>query len=128
MSKKRNPRSDAAYKVYPGVTAEEAEDKGYQIVEWNLSTTPHTPIYGEYLGDNDDAIPAGAAATAAASNEKGALVNPNDPVIHGTAGEEVHADGSAPVNRQEQLEATREQVEAGAFDGENVEKGSKAKK
>jgi hypothetical protein len=128
MSKKHNPRSDAAYIVHPGVTAEEADDKGYVIVEWNLSTSPHTPIYGEYRSGGENALPAARAAEAVVGSEKGALVNPNDPVIHGTAEAEAHADGSASIDLRTQMEATRDLVEAGAFDGETVEKAPKAKK
>lgn len=112
----------AAYKVVPGCTAEQAAEKGYAVVELSMATNPPTPIYGFYTDTETGAalertvpadsttkvVPAGSGAGAVfdanATGDKGALVNQNDPIIHGTDGQDIHADGSPAVDRHEQQE------------------------
>lgn len=111
----RNPRSDAAYEVVPGVTAEQAAEQGLAVVEYAVSGSSFAPVYGRYLNTETGAsleqrvyqpgdmvtVPAGGetVATAPAVTTKGGLINPNDPVVHGTANENVHADGTEPVTK-----------------------------
>jgi len=102
----------AAYKVVPGITAEEAADKGYVVVENNADGT--APLYGYYtdtttgaametLKDEDKrvAVPAGGEVSGVVPvASKGALVNPNDPVVHGVADNNPHPDGALPNDSQ----------------------------
>ena len=140
---KRNERSDAAYETFPGLTREEAEDKGYVVVEWSLATNPPSPVYGRYIDtesgaalevtvpvDNTTKVrPAGGDTVAtAAAGDKGALVNPNDPVIHGQSEEGQHHDGADAFTKQESMDQLKDVLADGAFDGENVEKASKKSK
>lgn len=99
---------DAAYETFPGMSAEEARDKGLVIVETNGDGAGH--VYGRYLNtstgaaletlrDKDDRQPVAAGGavildTAVAS--KGSLLNVNDPVVHGTADNNPHEDGAQP--------------------------------
>lgn len=111
----RNPRSDAAYEVVPGITAEEAEKQGLAVVEYAISGNSQVPVYGRYLNtetgaaletrvfqpDDMKTVPASGetVATGPGPTTKGGLINPNDPIIHGTANENVHADGTEPLDR-----------------------------
>lgn len=103
----------AAYETFPGISAEEAAEKGYVIVETDGNGA--APVYGRYLNtvtgaamevlaDKDDreATPAGGLAAAArtVSADKGALINPNDPIVHGQADKNPHEDGAAPLDSQ----------------------------
>lgn len=107
---------NAAYEVALGITAAEAAEQNLAIVEYSYSTNPPTPIFGRYkdapggspLGitvadDGKTKVVGGGdvSAEAAAANggaNKGALLNPNDPVVHGGTGDEtVHADGAKPL-------------------------------
>jgi hypothetical protein len=122
----------AAYEVALGITAAEAAAQNLAIVEYSYSTNPPTPIFGRYL-DAPDGSPLGitvpddgktkvigggdvsAEAAAAAGGDKGALLNVNDPVIHGGTGDEtIHADGAAPLEDDEAEQ--RRLLEEGAHD------------
>lgn len=108
MAKDYKTSPKAAYKVVPNCTAEEAADKGYVVVENNADGT--APVFGYYentatgaameiLADKDERepVPAGGEPVAMmAPGNKGALVNPDDPVVHGTADNNPHADGAKP--------------------------------
>lgn len=104
----------SAYETFPGVTAKEATDLKLAVVETAFGGGSEFPVYGRYLNTETGAavemttgvpaetrvVPAGTGAggvSLARGNDKGSLVNQNDPVIHGTAVEGVHADGSAPL-------------------------------
>jgi len=96
----------AAYETFPGMTAAEAAEKGYVVVETSADGT--SPIYGRYLdtatgaaletlADKDDrvAIPAGGESVAKlVAGDKGALLNPDDPIVHGQADKNPHEDGA----------------------------------
>jgi hypothetical protein len=135
----------SAYEVALDITAEEAAEQGLVIVEQSHSTNPPTPIFGRYkdapagsaLGvtvakeDGTKVVGAGGiaapAAVAAADGlgQKGALLNINDPVVHGGTGDEsVHADGAAPLADND--DAQREALLAGAHD--STQKASTDKK
>jgi hypothetical protein len=98
----------AAYETFPGMSREEAEDKGYVVVE--NSADGMSPVYGRYLNtktgaaletlrdeDKREPVPASGDVTGGvATAQKGSLVNPNDPVVHGTADNNPHEDGAQP--------------------------------
>ncbi len=108
----------AAYETVVGnITAEEAQEEGLVIVENNAEGT--APVYGRYLDtvtgaalevlrDEDKRKPVavgGETAGNPATNDKGALLNPNDPVVHGTAEINPHEDGApAPKPNNADLE------------------------
>ena len=98
----------AAYETFPGMTAEEAEERGFVVVEHSADGSAVT--YGRYLDtvtgaamevladkDEREPVPAGGEPLqTGAIASKGALVNPNDPVVHGTADNNPHEDGAQP--------------------------------
>jgi len=102
----------AAYKVVPGLTAEQAAEKGYVVVETNGDGT--APLFGYYidtvtgaaletLQDRDDRVPVAASGErvgAVPMGNKGALLNPDDPVVHGQGDHNPHEDGAAPSDSQ----------------------------
>lgn len=125
MANKRDPRKDAAYVAVPGLTAEQAAEKGYAVVEYAVDGGANNPVYGYYLDtvtgasleqvvrDTGDTVVAPASGetvvTGAGQSMKSNLLNPNDPVIHGTGDQSVHADGSEQSNVD-----IRPQLEEGA--------------
>lgn len=98
----------AAYETFPGVTAEEAADKGLVIVE--CGPDGGTPVYGRYLDTatgaaletlrtKDDREPVaigGSVFGVVGTANKGSLLNVNDPVVHGTTDNNPHEDGAQP--------------------------------
>lgn len=106
--KEQKTSPHAAYVIYPGVTAAEAAEKGLVVVE--QSADGLMPIYGRYtntetgaaletLKDADTRAPApvgGEKLGGIPTNDKGSLVNTNDPVIHGVAENNPHEDGASP--------------------------------
>lgn len=105
-AEKSSPK--AAYETFPGMTAEEAADKGYVVVE--CGPQGESPVYGRYIGtetgaametlrQKDDREPVavgGSVFGVVGSANKGSLVNPNDPVVHGTSDNNPHEDGAKP--------------------------------
>lgn len=132
------------YEVAIGITAEEAAEQGLVIVEQSYSTNPPTPVFGRYkdapagsalgvtvaddkgtkvIGAGGISAPA-AAAAAVGLGQKGALLNINDPVVHGGTGDEsVHADGASPL--ADNADAQREALLAGAHDSTQKPSGDK---
>lgn len=110
MAKHKGVKSSpkAAYETFPGMTAEEAEEHGYVVVE--SSADGSSKVYGRYLNtetgaametlapkDEREPVPAGGEPLAEpATANKGALLNLNDPVVHGTADNNPHVDGAQP--------------------------------
>jgi hypothetical protein len=98
----------AAYETFPGMTAEEAADKGFVVVEHG--PMGESPVYGRYLNtatgaametlrdkDEREATPTGGTVFGAIGQaNKGSLLNVNDPVVHGTADNNPHEDGAQP--------------------------------
>lgn len=131
----------SAYEVAVGITAKEAAEAGLVVVEWAYSTNPPGPIYGRYkdapkghaLGITVDdtggtkVVGAGGppVTPASAGGDKGSLVNPNDPVIHGGTGDEsVHADNAEPLVRDLKAEEAEQREIAEA----SIEAAGKGKK
>lgn len=131
MVKLVQPDASAAYKVARDVTtAQEAADLGLVVVELNHSTNPPTPIWGKYItksgaaleitrskaGDTE-VVPASSAGalTPASTGDKGALLNPDDPVRHGLGETNIHEDGAVadPVT---EASAQEEIVSENAYD------------
>lgn len=128
MVKLHDAGGGAAYRVARGVTAQEAADAGLAVVELNYSTSPPTPIYGAYTDTETGAavemtvhqpsetrvVPAGGAIAmpTAGVSTKGDLANRNDPIVHGAADADIHADGSQP-----DIDALRAADEAAAREG-----------
>jgi hypothetical protein len=133
MVKFRSAGDDAAYEIAVGVTsAEEAAKLGLAVVE-NDPTTNAPTAYGRYKNAPDDGplgitVPkstdtevrgggnVSAGADTARAGNKGNLVNPDDPVIHGGS-DEIHRDGAEPpvedleAERREQTEVAEESIE-----------------
>jgi len=85
---------NAAYETFPGISADEAREKGYVVVE--SAADGSAPVYGRYLdGSKLGLAPQEPAAVAS----KGALINPNDPVVHGQD-HNPHADGAPPLDSE----------------------------
>jgi hypothetical protein len=117
----------SAYEVALGVTAEEAAKAGLGVVEYSYSTNPPSPVYGRYkdapkggpLGITtaqpaDTKVIAGGAVSASppapVGGDKGAVVNANDPFVHGGTGDDtIHADNTEPPVRDIAAE-TRDEV------------------
>lgn len=135
MVKFRDAGPKAAYEIAHGVTAEEAAELGLAVVE--VHPTSGAPVaYGRYkgapdggplgitvAGSGDTEVVAGGAAGPAgppSAGNKGDIVNPNDPVIHGGS-DEIHADGAEPP--VEDLAAERREMTDLA--NESVKKASK---
>jgi hypothetical protein len=140
MVKFRSAGEDAAYEIAVGVTdAEEAAKLKLAVVETDPTSGAPT-AYGRYK-DAPDGGPLGitvasptdtkviggghvsANADAAPAGNKGNLINPDDPVIHGGS-DEIHKDGAAPP--VEDLAA--EEAEARRVAEESIEKASKTRK
>jgi hypothetical protein len=132
-------RDEAAYTAYPGLTREEAADKGYVEVENNADGT--APVYGRYndapagygagvqvsgIGDTR-VVPAGGlgAAPPYSGGDKGALLNVNDPVIHGVADNNPHPDGASPNDEDNEglADALRDGSHAAGQDVTPAKKG-----
>lgn len=106
--KGHKPSPSAAYETFPGMTAEEAAEKGYVVVEHGPQG--ESPVYGRYLNTatgaametlraKDDREPVAVGGTVfgvVGSANKGSLLNVNDPVVHGTADNNPHEDGAEP--------------------------------
>lgn len=108
---KKNLLKDAAYTPVYGITRDEAEEKGYAIVEYSFADGTPVPVYG-YYNDTQSGGPLDVTAPIAADTQivaggtlgaepttagnKGSLVNPNDPVVHGTDDNNPHEDGGTP--------------------------------
>lgn len=141
MVKFRDASPGAAYEIAVGVfDADEAAKLGLAVVESTPDGRPSA--YGRYKGAPDggplgvtvagssdtEVVPGGAVSPGAdvpAGGNKGNLVNPNDPFVHGGTGDEsVHADGSEPP--VEDLAA--EQREATEVAEQSIEKASKPTK
>lgn len=136
MVKFRSAGDDAAYEIAVGVTsAEEAAKLKLAVVETDPTSGAPT-AYGRYK-DAPDGGPLGitvakspdtevigsgqvSAGEPAPGPSKGALVNPDDPVIHG-GGDDIHKDGAEPP--VEDLEAERR--EAREIAEASIEKASK---
>lgn len=121
MVKFRDAGDNAAYEIAVGVTdQDEAAKLGLAVVE--VDPTSNRPIaFGRYK-DAPKGGPQGITVASSADTEvvpggnvgpggdgsggpnKGDIVNPNDPVIHGGS-DDIHADGAAPP--AENLEAER---------------------
>jgi hypothetical protein len=119
----------AVYETFPGMSREDAEKKGFVIVENNAEGT--APVYGRYLdtqtgaaletlrdADNREPAPAGGEPDLGfAGASKGSLLNLDDPVVHGTADGNPHEDGAQPnASRNDDLEVE------GYVPGEGAEK------
>jgi len=137
----RSAGDKAAYEIADGVTdQDQAAELGLAAVECDPTTGAPT-AYGRYK-DAPDGGPLGITAPAAPDTEvvaggdvgpggppsagnKGDIVNPNDPVIHGGS-DEIHADGAEPP--VENLDAERaEATEVAEKSIEEASKPSKAK-
>lgn len=141
MVKFREASPGAAYVIAEGVTdAEEAAKLGLAVVE---STADGRPAhYGKYkdapgggpLGitvdraaDTDVIAGGGVSANADAApvgNQKGSLINPDDPFVRQPGEESIHADGAAPgvVAEEEDETPLREAAE------KSIEQASKTSK
>lgn len=142
MVKFRDAGENAAYEIAVGVTdQDEAAKLGLAVVE--VDPTSGAPrAYGRYKdapkggplgittaqpGDTEvvaggDVGPGGPPS----AGNKGDIVNPNDPVIHGGS-DEIHADGAAPPVRN--LEAERaDAVEAAEASFEKAQSKSRKAK
>jgi hypothetical protein len=125
----------AAYETFPGMTAEEAADNGYVVVETNGDGG--APIYGRYLNtvtgaametlaDRDERVPVPAGGEPLAepvTANKGALINPNDPIVHGQD-HNPHPDGAQPLDSENKGLAD---VITGYVPGEPLKPGRKHK-
>jgi len=134
MVKFRDAGPKAAYEIAAGVTPEEAAEHGLAVVETDPTTGAPT-AYGRYkkapdggplgitvTGSADDThVVAGGAAAAPApgahsAGDKGDILNPNDPVIHGGS-DEIHADNAPPPvdtsdeQRREMTDLANESIE-----------------
>jgi hypothetical protein len=139
MVKFRSAGDTAAYEIAHGVfDRDEAAKLGLAVVEVDPTTGAPT-AYGRYKNAPDggplgitvvsppdtevvaggDVSPGGPAP----AGGKGALVNPNDPVIHGGS-DDIHKDGAEPP--VEDLAA--ENREAAEIARQSIEKASKSRK
>jgi hypothetical protein len=139
MVKFRDAGPKAAYEIAVGVTAEEAAELGLAVVETDPTSGAPT-AYGRYKGapdggplgitvpgsEDDTHVVAGGDVGApppggvASAGNKGDILNPNDPVIHGGS-DEIHADNAQPP--VEDLDAQR--AEAVELANESIEKAQK---
>lgn len=128
MVKFREASPGAAYEIAEGIfDAEEAAKLGLAVVENDAFGRPAR--YGRYKGAPDGG-PLGITVDKAADSEviagggvsagadqgpignKGNVINPDDPFVHGTAGEGgVHADGAIPME-EDVAAQQREAIEA----------------
>lgn len=132
----------SAYEIAIGITAQEASDANLAVVEQSFATNPPTPVYGRYIdaptghalgvtvdAGNGTKVIGGGSVVAAPSlhiNDKGSLLNINDPIAHGGTGDDtVHADNAEPLadNADEQTDL----LKAGAHDPAVIRSGKDAK-